>query len=68
MVRTSQKDEEDKDDLFLTLVRTMSYQLVDLEEHMISDFIVVQKKNQSQYVMMYDNRFLIKQRKKNINL
>jgi hypothetical protein len=57
-------DEEDKDDLFLTLVRTMSYQLVDLEEHMISDFIVVQKKNQSQYVMMYDNRFLIEQRKK----
>ena len=37
-------DEEDKNDLFLTLVRTMSYQLVDLEEHMISDFIVVQKK------------------------
>ena len=59
--------EKEKDDSFLKLVRDQHWQLRDIEINMQCDYIVLQKQNKNQYKLLFDNRFLIQQRKKKKN-
>ena len=61
-------DEEDKNQPFLQLLTDHHHELRDIEVNMQCDYIVLQKMSRNQYKVLFDNRFMITKRKKNLNL
>jgi hypothetical protein len=59
--------EEEKNESFLQLLTDHHWELRSIEKNMQCDLIVLQKKSKNQYKFLFDNRFMIQQRMKNIN-
>jgi len=59
--------EEEKNESFLQLLTDHHWELRSIEENMQCDYIVLQKVRENHYKLLFDNRFMIQQRKKDIN-
>ena len=67
LLQSWDENEEEQKESFHTLLTKHHHELRDLEKEMQCDYIVLEKNQNSFYTLLYDNRFMINQRKKNCN-